>query len=203
MKRSLLLLALAALAVGASSMAQGDDPTRDDDGQHRVVYAIDPITGEPLFAGDIARLFLNSPSTSFARDIVSQAFPRSSSPQGSQVQMIHVATVPPSFKNMLSSENGFDSDHDGRAEFVISKWDGSTSWTSIYEFYESVDDGGFDAFDLVHVLEIPPQGDHSYNPSDLGDADGKYRKHHEQDQTGGHNPVQNWQPTFGRLHYWE
>ncbi len=57
MKRSLLLLALAVLAVGASSMAQGDDPTRDDDGQHRVIYAIDPITGEPLFAGDVAPFY--------------------------------------------------------------------------------------------------------------------------------------------------
>jgi len=50
MKRSLLFLALAVFAVGASSMAQ--DGERTSDGAHRVAYGIDPITGEYLFVPD-------------------------------------------------------------------------------------------------------------------------------------------------------
>ncbi len=48
MKRSLLLVGLSALALGALVLAQDNSESSAalEDGQHRVVYAIDPITGE-------------------------------------------------------------------------------------------------------------------------------------------------------------
>ena len=148
MRRCLLLLALAVLAGGASNMAQADDPTRDDDGRHRVAVMLDPSTGEFIFAGNI--------------DMMSQALPLSSSPQGSQVEMLHVATVSASIKLIVSSQKGFDSDHDGRAEFVIGKNVGDI-WTTVFEFFESLGDDGFnDSFELVQVLPIPPDGISSY-----------------------------------------
>lgn len=59
MKRSLLLLALAVFPLGASSMAQDAEPIGD--GQHRVAYAVDPVTGEYSYVEDIDPL-LFSPS---------------------------------------------------------------------------------------------------------------------------------------------
>ena len=50
MKRLLLCSAIAVFALGASSMAQ--DAEQADDGRLRIVYTIDPITGEYLFVPD-------------------------------------------------------------------------------------------------------------------------------------------------------
>ncbi len=81
--------------------------------------------------------------------------------------MLLVDSVSPSVR-VVSSADGFDSDHDGRAEYVLRK-DVGTLWTTVFEIYESVSDN---TFDLVHVLGIPPDSDSSYYPGDLGDADG-------------------------------
>jgi len=159
MKRSLLLLALAVLALGASSMAQ--DRERTSDGAHRVAYAIDPITGEYLFVGDIDPLVLD----------LSEAFPReTSAPSGNLIQMNRIAMLPWA-NNMLSTSKGFDFDEDGKREFIthlIGQYP-PAEVTGLLEFYEC---NGDDSFVLVHTLEIPGEYLVSYNPSDVGDADG-------------------------------
>ena len=154
MKRSLLLLALAVLAVGASSTAQ--DRERTSDGAHRVAYAIDPITGEYLFAEDIDPLFFNT----------SETFPAATSaPSANTIQMNQVATMDtPSFI-IVSNPTGFDLDHDTHREFIMRKATAPAS-TTIFEFYESVSNN---RFELAHVLNILPPA--VFRPSDVGDAD--------------------------------
>ncbi len=106
MKRSLLLLALAVFAVGASSMAQDGD--RTGDGQHRVAYAIDPFTGEYLFAETLTRCS-STPET----------FPTATSaPSGNLIRMNHVAVVPWATA-ILSTATVFDIDRDTKGELLV------------------------------------------------------------------------------------
>ena len=140
MKRSLLLLALAVFAVGASSIAQ--DGERTGDGEHRVVYSINPVTGEYLFAGDIDPLLFNPAETS-SQEI--------SVPFGNAIQMNRIAELPVA-THMLTTSKGFDMDQDGQREFITRAIDSTPGWDGgLFHFYECTGDN---SFALVHVIEI-------------------------------------------------
>jgi hypothetical protein len=162
MKRSLLLLSLAVLAVGTSSMAQ--DRERTSDGQHRVAYGIDPITGEYLFVRDMNPLLF---------DLSEAVPPEPSAPSGNSIQMNRVALVPWA-TTILSTATGFDIDGDTKREFIIRRVeDAGASSGGRFEFYESVTDN---SFALAHVLDlgndVNPGVLVAYYPGDVGDADG-------------------------------
>ena len=53
----IVLMLLMLFSGGDSALPQDGAPTSD--GAHRVVYAIDSITGKPLFADDIDPLFFD------------------------------------------------------------------------------------------------------------------------------------------------
>ncbi len=86
MKRSLLLLALAVFALGFAAVPQSGENTTATEERHRVVCAIDPITGEYLFAEKVDSALLSTSKTSP---------PESSASSGNSIQMNRIAVLPP------------------------------------------------------------------------------------------------------------
>ena len=111
MKRSVLLVGLSAFALGTLVVAQENSGTSTalEDGRPTVIYAFDPITGEPLFADGTHTDSLSfNPNTS--------ATP--SSGCGAHFQMEQLVTLPKTFTSFVSSPIGLDLDHDGLREFI-------------------------------------------------------------------------------------
>ena len=153
MKRRVLLASglvttLAVFSLSASSMAQGDDPTRDDDERPRVAVMLDRSTGRFVFSDDFGALpFL--PVTGIP----------TADPLG-----IHLIATTFYSKRILSAPNGFDLDHDSSREFILRVGDHFEVWEST---------GGIEVFQLVHTVDVPDVGIGliAYNPGDVGDAD--------------------------------
>jgi hypothetical protein len=91
-------------------------------------------------------------------------------PMGGALEMHLVAQLPVASQEVLATRTGFDLDHDGAREFIVTE-DGAFT-TSTFQFYESRAD---DVFDLVHVLTFSGADPTSFYPGDGGDADGDGR----------------------------
>jgi hypothetical protein len=91
-----------------------------------------------------------------------------SEPMGGMLEMHLVAQLPAS-KDVLTTHTGFDLDHDGVREFILTE-DG---WRmTLFEFFESPAD---DSYDGVHVLMLQGGSLVSFHAGDAGDADGDGR----------------------------
>jgi hypothetical protein len=152
MRQPLLLVGLAAFAVGVFGFARAETGTPDaqNDGRHRTAYAIDPSTGRLLFVEDLHAF----PSP-----------PMSLIPTGNPLGIHLVATASLS-NTIVSAPDGFDMDHDSAREFVIRQDNGDT-WTSSFEVWEYTN---LNTYHLAHTIDVPGSWD-SYYPGDAGDAD--------------------------------